>query len=348
MSLEAIAAELFLEIVSYLRPEDIERLALTLNHAITHRCMPLLAGLFSRRRSAKRMIERFGPPPLGVRPTRLFEYVPSIALDKFDLDPEEIIKQSYLPPLDYIDFNEDLEWLLPLDEGTAKGWSIYDRGPAMEEEMMDAFFQKTSELGIKLPPSFIKLAKDYSLQQRIVSMTANYFRVEGPFLCPAAVDDGAGGFIFRNWNDQQGCYFWYLYIEPGDEGGHCILGSASDVVLYVEDDMDEDELREWHDEHGITESDKDRAKELGIKVALLGRDDVAIEHTNFERWLAEMYYSEWLSFIGKDTKVIQENLKEYVRQMYTSRGNRQILETGEEGDGVHLDPQASQSDSHSS
>src|SRR5262249_50035597 len=69
-----------------------------------------------------------------------------------------------------------------------------------------------------------------------------FYEVEQLCKVPSVGDGGAGGYCMEIGSDQQGCYSWTLHLEPGPDGGNCVLGFQigsrcdHDYPWYVEDE----------------------------------------------------------------------------------------------------------------
>lgn len=122
--------------------------------------------------------------------------------------------------------NEDLAWLGP-DEGAEE--DPIHRKASKDSARFDAIVASAAQLGLTLPPSFLKLMAAPGLQDRIPSCTACYFELSEKIVpCPASEQ----GYIIRFLNDQQDVLLWYLYLTPAGE--HCVL-----VSPYALDDLKE-------------------------------------------------------------------------------------------------------------
>ncbi|KAF2788787.1 hypothetical protein K505DRAFT_328676 [Melanomma pulvis-pyrius CBS 109.77] len=336
MSLSTLPKELLLMMTDYLPLLSIESLALTLNKNITLICLSLLEPLFIRRRNKTLMESRFG----GFRTKTLYyasryldenswtsrdDLKNARALFRVPESAELLPKGSFDPmfALEYLDLNEDLHWLAPVDKKTDQNQEGHKTRSAMMQEELNEILVAAEKADVKLPASFVKLATNLELMNRIPT-GGSYFHIGGGLRrVPAAVDTAAGGYIVRLYCDQQGCGFWSLYIEAGEEGRNCVLGTSQDAGQYqwgygLHDNDDEG----WENFSATTE-ERERASIEGLKMARMHVDDVSFEGLTFEQWLALIYFESWLSLsLGggfgaevEDGEAL-EPLREYVRHNY--------------------------------
>lgn len=309
MTIDALPKELLLMVTDHLSVSSIECLALTLNTQITSICLPLLQPLFARRRHIKRMTSRFGQFGFGIQ----FEFalidecreelgIPTKA------ELREPTASERLERLGYLNLKEDLHWLQPLDEQTAEEMTTYNNSRSLSAKELEDLQADARSVGVELPPSFVKLFADQELLAHIPSSSASYFHVSGG-LCkvPASIDEGAGGYSISMYSDQQGCWYWILYLEPGPKGSHCVLGSPWYSV------KDQDVISE--DTRTIRAGISQEKSSL-TPLAAMDENDITLEAFGFEEWLAMTYFEEWLWFVCNEQGEAEDGLKEYVRRMY--------------------------------
>jgi hypothetical protein len=73
--------------------------------------------------------------------------------------------------------------------------------------------------GLALPPSFVTFMTSAELQRRVPSSTSNGWQMSG--LAPSPAEEH--GFLLEFMHDQQGCWFYYLYLAA--DGSCPVLGS---------------------------------------------------------------------------------------------------------------------------
>ena len=81
---------------------------------------------------------------------------------------------------------------------------------------------------VTLPAEFIAFIQNPELHDHLRSVSACYLDVAESVL------PFAGGHLLRFLNDQQGCAFWYIYINE-DSSDHCVVSS---IEYYDADEMD--------------------------------------------------------------------------------------------------------------
>ncbi|KAH7372257.1 hypothetical protein BKA66DRAFT_590051 [Pyrenochaeta sp. MPI-SDFR-AT-0127] len=309
MTIDSLPKELLLMVTDHLPVSSIECLALTLNGQITATCLPLLQPLFARRRHFKRMTARFGQFDFdsALEFTLIDDYREELEIpDEAELRKPTASERLQL--LEYLKLKEDLRWLQPLDEKTAEEMESYQNSRPLGAKELEDLQADAKSVGVELPPSFVKLFADQELLARIPSSRASYFQVSGGLRkVPASIDQGAGGYSISMYSDQQGCWYWILYLEPGAEGAHCILGSPWDSG------MDQDDL--W-EEARISLAGTEQEKSSARPLATMQENEVTLEALGFEEWLAMTYFEEWLWFICHGEGIAESGLKEYVKRMY--------------------------------
>jgi hypothetical protein len=170
MPLLTLPEETLLQITSYLRAFEIERLARTFSRRLVCFCLPLLRQRITSARNARWATTLFG----------------DLICDALNYaDPEMLYAAAQLdtahgpyssPParvnLDYLDLRGDLDWLRPLGvrvEVRQSAWSEreHDSSPPMEPEGMTELLQAASRLGLHVPETFVRFMVDGELQSRM-------------------------------------------------------------------------------------------------------------------------------------------------------------------------------------
>ena len=137
-----------------------------------------------------------------------------------------------LPPLPPPDAT--LAWLGPLPEHLDREMEVHRNEPG-KRGRLDAIAAEAQQLGLTLPPAFLRLMGSRELQDRIPSCTACFFKLSERIVpCPAAEQ----GYIVRFLNDQQDVLLWYLYLTR--EGDACVI--VSPYELDEPEDAEEGEV----------------------------------------------------------------------------------------------------------
>jgi hypothetical protein len=153
MSLLTLPEETLLQITSYLRAFEIERLARTFSRRLVCFCLPLLRQRIASARNARWAITLFGDLVCDA----LSHADPKTLYAAAQLDTEY---GPYSPPparvnLDYLGLRGDLYWLRPLGvrvEARQSSWSERERDcPPMGPEKMTELLHAASRLGPHVP-----------------------------------------------------------------------------------------------------------------------------------------------------------------------------------------------------
>jgi hypothetical protein len=132
-----------------------------------------------------------------------------------------------LPPLPEQLFTGDLGWLTAEEAGLGTGYMEPD--PAATRTL-DVVHRQLVRSGLALPNSFVTFMSSQHLQRRVPSSTGNGWQLSPLIPSPAE----KYGFLMRFMHDQQGCWYYYLYLA---QDGSCpVLGSIE--LLTPEDDGD--------------------------------------------------------------------------------------------------------------
>lgn len=109
-------------------------------------------------------------------------------------------------------------------------WAIGDRSAAKLPTQLASVTASAEQQGVTLPREFVAFIGNPDLHARLRSVTACYLDVADRVL------PFAGGYLVRFLADQQGCAFWYLFIN-GDGSDHCVVCSFE---YFDADDSDGD------------------------------------------------------------------------------------------------------------
>jgi hypothetical protein len=164
-----LANELLLQIISYLRAFEIERLARTFNRRLTEACLPHLQSRIASARSRRLMMDSFKVKDYeafydddvsdlfhswGLAETHAFTGPPMdtfVHLDQFDLQGDFL--WMYPTPI------EELQTMFPL---RMFSWNT----PVVTAEQMGGLVSAASRLGVSLPLSFRRFMVDEDLRNR--------------------------------------------------------------------------------------------------------------------------------------------------------------------------------------
>ncbi|KAF4341373.1 hypothetical protein FBEOM_4722 [Fusarium beomiforme] len=227
-------------------------------------------------------------------------------------------------------------WLEPLDDDLAEEMATYNGNegdrPVASKAEVDVLVKKVNELGLRLPPGFETFLRSDKLHHRFPSYSAWYFKLSKLIKCPAAIDDGQGGYLCRFHFDQQSCGFAYLYLSPS--GGHCVLVSPVDVYASLNED-DDNNGEQSTDEGGETD-------EESIDTSELTKEYFSIAGLSFEEYLVTVYFEGLLSFEAEPF----EGLRNFVKHVYRSPREVEHLRETNEAIKVFLDAQKWQGTEH--
>ena len=344
--------EVLVNIISLLRGVEIECLARTFNERITRICLPLIRDRVAARRNKRHMLSLFDVRLPSVDAESLLSEA------QFTLYGLELLYGPYsVPPmtiaapflnLDYLELNGDLYWLTALDKETTEEMSQYhDSGWGATEEQMNELAGKAKELGLTLPECFVRFMTDKQLPYLVPSAVAAFptlgeltkmpLPAKGNFkgMCSyrsfpdaeiqqAPKKDGEDrpgqGYAVTFYEDQQGCYYWCLYLDTN--GGHCVVGTDSSKPTKEDEPDYFDAL-----------FDRLTPLERGLNIVPLDPEeccDCVMEGTSFEEWLVAMYYVQWAWFVLEESSKDPpppvkwdgklEPLKEYIVRVYTEKG----------------------------
>jgi len=112
--------------------------------------------------------------------------------------------------------NGSFDWLVSTP--THEEWSIDDPDAAKLPLQLNSAVASATTHGITLPVEFVKFVRTPLLHQHLRSMNACYLDIAESLL------PFTGGYLLRFLNDQQGCAFWYMYLNA-DASDHCVVSS---------------------------------------------------------------------------------------------------------------------------
>lgn len=137
-----------------------------------------------------------------------------------------------LPPLPVHLFGGDLGWL----DAEAAGPDAYYMTPhPVPRAALELLDRRLAGSGVRLPASFMTFMGSAELQRRVPSATSNGWWLSDPEPSPAE----KYGFLLRFMHDQQGCYYFYLYLA--EDGSAPVLGSESLFTPGDQEDEDDGE-----------------------------------------------------------------------------------------------------------
>ncbi|MFI7545245.1 hypothetical protein [Actinoplanes sp. NPDC049599] len=135
-----------------------------------------------------------------------------------------------LPPLPEHMFTGRFDWLTARPAGTDAHFMEPVPVPKHALHQVD---RRLARSGLALPASFVTFMSSAELQRRVPSVTGNGWKMSD--LAPSPVEEH--GFLLRFMHDQQGCWFYYLYLAA--DGSCPVLGSAELFTPDADDDPEE-------------------------------------------------------------------------------------------------------------
>ena len=122
------------------------------------------------------------------------------------------------------DFDGSFGWLS--DTPTHAEWAIGDRSGGLHDEQLNSAINSAAVHEIQLPKEFLAFMRNTGMHKHVRSASGCYLDVAN------TVIPLEGGYLLRFLNDQQGCAFWYLYMNS-DASDHCV------VCAYEYQDLDD-------------------------------------------------------------------------------------------------------------
>ncbi|MCJ1326704.1 hypothetical protein MMC10_003369 [Thelotrema lepadinum] len=262
--------------------------------------------------------------------------------------PPPFTKRNPFPCLDFLDLRGEFDWLAPIEDLIDENCQPFEHcRNIMSAEDAATLKTQAQQLGLQFPKGFFDFMRTMEEDYHVRSPGGCYFevpkgglrkvryqlptpRVEGtqdvasgaPPSAPA--DDTSqpltpqqpsfvDGYVLRFYADQQGCYYWHLFLAASG-AGHCVLGSDSDGD--VSSDVDPGE----ESEAAATLSPLEEA--LGIrKTKHWHETDWSFEGSGFEEFVARMYF-EGMAVLFEPAKGARppEGLKRYMVGIYSEKG----------------------------
>jgi hypothetical protein len=315
-----LANELLLQIISYLRAFEIERLARTFNRRLTDACLPHLQSRIAGARNRRLMMDSFS--------TKDYNYF-------YDFDINKLFHSwlaethTFSPPptdtfanLDHFDLRGDLSWIYPTPSEELQTMfpsPIFTRNPPIATaEQMDGLVSAASKLGVSLPLSFRRFMVDEDLHNRFPYCGEGF--TTSPFVKLDLEAHGVGyatTFLGRDENDLT------FYLFAGDQGRTGVISMQRTW----------EDLREIYT-GGLEEASCNRLAlsslelELGvITVPAQLAPDTALCAFDFEEFLFQLYFHFWASIAIDegldDTSPFTPSLKQFLLKTYTEEGRAQ-------------------------
>lgn len=308
--------ELILQIISYLQSFEKERLAQ--NRRLYSICSPYFSILTAAtRRNARLMRERFGTP----RYEAAYEYLPPRLMRILALDEEYCYRApDSQPERDFLEIKGNFTWLE--STSTARHEARYRN---LSESLWSDLFAVTENLGVELPRAYNRFMQNGALFGGVAEMSCTgqvYLnRNFGPssnnlMVCPSDIDGGAGGYVIPIHIDGPRRLTSYLYLDPSNEKGHCVLTCGPLGI----DDYDRKSSRGYKEWSLKRRSDVRAAEKSGLTVASMNPQHTWLRATSYEDFLATLYFEGWLSN-GDNLRHTRptrrlSDLREYVTNVY--------------------------------
>jgi hypothetical protein len=299
-SLESLPNEILSHIGSYLRAVDAERLVKTFNRRLAAIYTPFLKGRRRAAKNARRMLEL-------IRPVKHEDDVIPYADLRSAYAASQLsgtygryrrlrkVAQAPFPTLDYLDLRGTLEWLGPLDERTANEQTMRERSVASQAELRH-LADASRQLGLVLPPCFVRFMGDVSLQNRVPRLHAEF--VYDPLVKIQSPGRRQGfhvdGYAVRFYTADLADYNWYLFLDK--HGGECVIGSANDAWAALPEIYGRYEDRDVYENEGINGWTELSPLEEELAVCALQMDvgkKINVFATSFEAFLATVYHAAW-------------------------------------------------------
>ena len=131
-------------------------------------------------------------------------------------------------------------WLQELP--THDKWAIGDTHRAKLPGCLESAIASATERKASLPDEFVTFIRTPDWHGRLRSATGCYLDVAESLL------PFANGYLLRFLNDQQGCAFWYIFLNA-DGSDHCVVSSLeyfdADEMDYELEDLKETDFHIW-------------------------------------------------------------------------------------------------------
>ena len=378
MPLQTLPTELILNILSYLRPQTIERLAKTFNKRLIPICLPLLEDRIATQRNANRMIATFlHEPETDGWDAALKRNICGI-WDHFRLErkwgsaqPLPSTEKEPFTNLDFLNLRGKFNWLADWSELKEEDCVPFEHyRNFMSEEQVAQLKTQAEKLGLEFPKGFFDFMRIVEEECHVTICGNAYFNVKstgglkkvryrrrkssktGEQIAQGKGDKGvnegaqhqqneleemADGYLLRFYMDQQGCYYWSLFLDAGPDNqnqtsqnqdgtiattfrpGHCVIGSPGDPASGTSDDED---VR--YSPTKLTPLER----ELGIGIADLDPDDIELQGTSFEEFVARTYFEMMcVLFDPKEGSRLPRKLLLYLVGVYSEMGRALVART---------------------
>lgn len=300
-------------IFSFLSPSQVKRVALTFSRRLFAIAEPFLEPLTKIKKDEAYFESIFGE---GDWWAHVFSEEGLRKLKFTDLPISIPARLSH--HLEYLDLKGDLSWLEDIAavdtldlvdiDGHVANWT--------DDEDLEMLIKTTTNLGLTLPQSFIKLLKSEKLLKKLATAHAWHIDLSSLYKIRKPLNDDPTqyeeGYIFTWSEDQQGCGYRNMYLDTA--GRHAILYSDGGPMMSKEEDEGEEEDEE--DRLLLTDLDKRE----GIQQVSTELDEQTLEDVDFERWLVNYYYRSRVSFW--DDSECPDFMKPYFCNVYTEEGRR--------------------------
>jgi hypothetical protein len=299
-SLESLPNEILSHIGSYLRAVDAERLVKIFNRRLAAIYSPFIKDRRRGAKNARRMLELFRPvkhekdviPYADLRSA----YKASRLTGTYGQYRRlRKVAQAPFPTLDYLDLRGTLDWLGPLDERTASEQAMRECSVASQAELHHLVYA-CEQLGLVLPPCFVRFMGDVSLQNRVPSLYAEF--VYDPLVKVQSEGRRQGfhvdGYAVRFYTAELADYSWYLFLDKN--GGECVIGSANEAWAALPEIYGRYKDRDVYENEGINGWTELSPLEEELAVCALDMDGVEemnVFATSFEAFLASVYHAAW-------------------------------------------------------
>ena len=288
MSLLALPDELLLAIFSHLPAAFLLPVAQTYHRRLYHILQPLLAYSTRVRRNARLITQRLGPPQTYADDRR-----DPFAEAYADRDLATRFGAPFAPNAD-----PDLGYRGLC--GDLRAWRPYMRlnppapryADGLRHPQIRALLAQAARLGVAFPPGFIRVMIAEALDNRGAPPGAFYTLARALVKVPDACDAGAGGFALRFLSDQQGCWYGWLYVAPGPDGGtHAVMYSVFDPSSgEVEEAGERAATLAAEVAAGRLPADEvARARALGVDIAKDMVGDGEVTATDFEEYVTRQW-----------------------------------------------------------
>jgi hypothetical protein len=205
MPLSSLPNETLVHIVSYLCVSDLKALAQTYNQTITSICLPALKEWRTLARNERKMITAFGCPNPWDQNRSCYRLMVAYAdkLGEYSRPSNKPVQR--LQALEFLDLNDDLDWLQPVDEDSAKVMrECLEDIPVVSSDQIDALTDACVKLGLTLPKGFEQLMRNLELRNRILSCGAYVWICDPLVKLKSMHNDALDGYVCAIYRSDQG------------------------------------------------------------------------------------------------------------------------------------------------